>query len=47
MKKEFLKLLEDSRDRDAIMQTIQAQNKKKNINNGWCSSASTGELVYS
>lgn len=38
-----LEVVEDSRDRDAIMQTIQAQIKKKNINNGWCSSASTGE----
>ena len=38
-----LEPVEDSRERDAIMQTIQAQVKKKNINNGWCSSASTGE----
>ena len=38
-----LEPVEDSRDRDAIMQTIQAQIKKKNINNGWCSSAATGE----
>lgn len=38
-----LEPVEDSRERDAIMQTIQAQVKKKNINNGWCSSSSTGE----
>lgn len=38
-----LEPVEDSRERDAIMQTIQAQVKKKNVNNGWCSSSSTGE----
>lgn len=38
-----LEPVEDSRERNAIMQTIQAQVKKKNINNGWTTSISTGE----
>jgi hypothetical protein len=38
-----LEPVEDSRERNAIMQTIQAQVKKKNINNGWTTSVSTGE----
>lgn len=32
----------DARDKQAIMQVIQAQIKKKNLNNGWCKSNSTG-----
>lgn len=33
----------DARDKQAIMQVIQAQIKKKNLNNGWCKSNSTGD----
>ena len=35
--------VDDARDKQAIMQVIQAQIKKKNINNGWAKSNSTGD----